>query len=94
MAQKRQVLKSNYIEPESCHTTITFNQRDEAMLSQRFTTLPRYLKEVPNRKYAWPIHGLLSRSFEYPPGIPNTEIQTLFFSEHYSLCCIVAFTFI
>jgi hypothetical protein len=52
------------------HITITFNQRDASTLSARFAKLPQYFKEVQTKKYLWPIQGLISRSFEYPNGVP------------------------
>jgi hypothetical protein len=63
------------------YITITFNQRDARMLSERFATLPPYLKEIPTKKYLWMIQGLVSRSFQCPIGVPAITNQSLFICE-------------
>ena len=74
--------------------TITFNQRDAAMLSQRFTMLQPHFKEVPSKKYAWPIQGLVSRSFEYSNGMLANWIKSLYFGKSCPLSCTVVSIFI
>ncbi len=76
------------------YITITFNQRDASILSSIFARFPPHFKEVQTKKYLWPIQGLISRSFEYPNGVPATVIQSLFFSKCCPTSYIVSFVFI